>query len=59
MGHVMPGILCGSEARYLKEIKMEILQSTERIMMRAICRVELKDRKTSMDLILILVCIKQ
>ena len=44
----------GSETLCLKESEMEILQRTERSMVRAMCGVQLKDRKRSMDLMLML-----
>ena len=47
-------MLYGSEAWCLKENDMEILRRTERSMVRAMCRVQLKDKKRSMDLIFML-----
>ena len=49
-----PAILYGSEAWCLKESEMGILQRTERSMVRALCGVQLKDRKRSMDLMFML-----
>ena len=43
--YVWPAILYGSEACCLKESEMGILRSTERSMVRAMCGVQLKDRK--------------
>ena len=51
--YVRLAILCGSEAWCLKESKMGISR-TERSMMRAMCRVQLKDRKRSKDFMLML-----
>ena len=48
--YVKPAILYGSEAWCLKESKMGILRRTERSMARAMCGVQLRDRKRSMDL---------
>ena len=45
MSYVRPKILHGSEAWCLKESAMELLGSTERYMVRAMCGVQLKDRK--------------
>ena len=45
MSYVRPEILYGSEDWCLKEGEMGILQMTERSMMRAMCGVQLKDRK--------------
>ena len=50
MSYVRPAILYGSEARCQKESEIGILQRTERSMVRAMCRVELKDRKRPTDL---------
>ena len=47
-------MLYGSETRCLKESEMGILQRTERSMVRAMCRVQLKDRKRSTDLMFML-----
>ena len=52
--YVRPAILYGSEAWCLKESEMGILRRTERSMVRAMCGVQLKDRKRSMDLMFIL-----
>ena len=49
MSYARPAILYGSEAWCLKESEIGILQSTERSMVRAICGVQLKDRKRSTD----------
>ena len=51
---VMPAILYVSEAWCLKESEMGILQRAERSMVRAICGVQLVDRKRAEDLMLIL-----
>ena len=47
-------MLYGSEAWCLKESDMGILQRTERSMVRAMCGVQLKDRKRSTDLMFML-----
>ena len=52
--YVKPEILYGNEAWCLKENNMGILRRTERSMLRAMCGVQLKDRKRSMDLMLML-----
>ena len=52
--YVRPAILYGSEAWSLKESEMGILQRTERSMVRAMCGVQLKDRKISTDLMFML-----
>ena len=52
--YVRPAILYGSEAWCLKESEMGILQRTERSMVRAMCGAQLKDRKRSTDLMLML-----
>ena len=44
----------GCEAWCLKESEMEILRRTERSMVRAMCGVQLKDRKRSTDLMFML-----
>ena len=44
----------GNEAWCLKESEMRILRRTERFMVRAMCGVQLKDRKISKDLMLML-----
>ena len=51
---VRPAILYDSEACCLKENEMGILQRTERSMVRAMCGVQLKDRRRSMDLVFML-----
>ena len=43
--YVWPAMLYGSEMWCLKESEMGILHRTERIMVRAMCGVQLKDRK--------------
>ena len=50
----MQAILHGSEAWCLKESEMGILRRTERSMVRAMCAVQLKDRKRSTDLMFML-----
>ena len=50
--YVRPAMLYGSEAWCLKESVMVILLRTERSMVRAICGVQLKDRKGSRDFML-------
>ena len=52
--YVRPAILYGSEAWCLKESDMGILRGTERSMVRAMCGVQLKDRKISTDLMFML-----
>ena len=52
--HTKLAILYESEAWCLKESEMEILQRTERSMVRAMCGVQLKDGKRSADLIFML-----
>ena len=47
--YVKPAMLYGSEAWCLKESEMGILRKTERSMMRAMCGVQLKERKRSTD----------
>ena len=49
-----PTILYGSEVWCLQESEMRILQRTERSMVRPICAVQLKDRKRTADLMLML-----
>ena len=49
--YIRPAILHGSEAWCLKESKMGILRRRERSMVRAMCGVQLKDRKRSTYLI--------
>ena len=53
--YVRPAMQYGSEAWCLKESEMEILLRTERFMVRAMCGVQLKDRKISTDLMFMLV----
>ena len=48
--YVRPATLYGSEAWCLKESEMGILQRTKRSRVRAMCGVQLKDRKSSTDL---------
>ena len=50
--YVGPAILYGNEAWCLRESEMGILRRTEISMVRAICGVQLKDRKGSTDLML-------
>ena len=52
--YVRPAILHESEAWCLKESDMGILHRTERSMVRAMCGVQLKDRKRSTDLMFML-----
>ena len=52
--YVRPVILYGSEAWCLKESAMGISRRTERSMERAMCVVQLKDRKRSTDLMFML-----
>ena len=47
-------MLYGSEAWCFKECEMGILRRTERSMVRAMCGVQLKDRKRSIDLMFML-----
>ena len=54
MSCVRPAILYEIEAWCLKESGMGILRLTERSLLRAMCEVQLKYRKRSMDLMLIL-----
>ena len=49
-GYVRPAILYGSKAWRLKESEMEILQKTERSIVRVMCGVQHKDRKRSTNL---------
>ena len=49
-----PAILYGSEAWCLKESEMGILRNRERSTVRAMCEIQVKDRKTSMDLMYML-----
>ena len=48
--YVSPAMLHGSEACFLNEIDMGNLRRSEISMVRAMCRVQLKDRKRSTDL---------
>ena len=48
--YVRPAILYGIEVLFQKENEMEILRRTERSTVRAMCGVQLKDRKRSTDL---------
>ena len=52
--YVVPAILYGSEAWCLKESGMMILGRTAISMVRAFCWVQLKDRRRSTDLMLML-----
>ena len=52
--YVRPAILHGSEAWCLTESEVGILQRIERSMVKAMCGVQLKDRKRSMDLMFML-----
>ena len=52
--YVRSVILYGCETWCLKESEMVMLQRTERSMVRAMCGVQLKDRKTSTDLMFML-----
>ena len=54
MSYIRPVILYGSEAWCLKENEKEILQRMERSMVRAMCGVQLKDRKRSTDMMFML-----
>ena len=47
-------ILFGSEARFLNECKIIMLRKAGRFMVRKWCEVQLRDRKRSMDLMLML-----
>ena len=47
-------MLYGSEAWCLKESEMGVLRRTERSMVRAMCRVQLKHRKRSTELMFML-----
>ena len=49
-----PAILYGTEAWCLKESEMEILRKTEISVVRAMCGVQLKERKISTELMLML-----
>ena len=44
--YVWPAVLCGSEARCLEDHEMGSLRRTERSMERAMCGIQLKDRKS-------------
>ena len=52
--YVRPALLYGNEAWCLRESEMENLRRTQRSMKRAICGVQLKDRKRSTGLIYVL-----
>ena len=52
--YVRPAILYGSEAWCLKESEMGNLLRTEKSMVRAMCGVQLKERKRSTNLMFIL-----
>ena len=52
--YVWPAILHESGAWCLKESEMGILRRTERSLVRAMCGVQLKDRKIYVDLMFIL-----
>ena len=52
--YIRPAILYGSEAWCLKECDMETFQRTEISMVRAMCRVQLKDEKRSTNLMFML-----
>ena len=52
--YVRPAILYGSERWCLKESEKGILQRTERSMVRAMCAVQVSDRKRSTDLMCML-----
>ena len=52
--YVRPAILYGSTAWCLKEREMGILQRMKRSMVRAVCGVQLKDRKRAEDLMFML-----
>ena len=54
MSHARPAKQYGSEAWCQNESEMGILQGTERSMVRIICGVQLKDRKRSTDLMVML-----
>ena len=54
MSYVRPAMQYGSDAWCLKESEMGILQKTGRSIVRAMCGVQLKDRKISTYLMLIL-----
>ena len=44
--YVWPAVLCGSEAWCLEDHEMGSLHRTERSMVRAMCGIQLKDRKS-------------
>ena len=44
--YVWPAVLCGSEAWCLEDHEMGSLRKTERSMVRAMCGIQLKDRKS-------------
>ena len=52
--HIRPAILYGSEAWCLKESEMAIFTKDRNTMVRAMCGVQLKDRKRSTDLMFML-----
>ena len=52
--YVKPALLLGGDTLCLKVSEMEILCRTERSMVRAVCGVQLKDRKRSTDLVFML-----
>ena len=52
--YVRPAIMCGNAAWCLKESEMGILQRRQRCMVRAMCGVQLIDRKRSTDLMFML-----
>ena len=52
--YIRPAILYGSEARSLKQSEMGISQRIERSMVRAMCGVQLNDRKRSTYLMFML-----
>ena len=54
MSYVRLTILYGSKAWCLKESEMGIMRRTERSMVRAMCGVQLKNRKISTDLMFML-----
>ena len=54
-GYVRPAVLYGSETWCLKESEMGILRRIERFVVRAVCGVQLNDRKRSTDLTFMMV----
>ena len=52
--YIRPAIVHGSEAWCLKESEIEILRRMERSMVKAMCGVQLNNRKRSTDLMLML-----